>query len=1448
MLGLVGALVAYNSRGLFSIDCSVFGSLVEDVNPTTLPIGISPDNQNMFYLPGGAFTRPAITVITPEPISDVEILSGSDFVMPSGEVRTITLDADGNLRANDPTDPSSTQLLEKFSEGTRFKSTVYDGKQWYALFNVPEALAFSENPFAGTEAPHYFNGENIYRVTSDAPGVSPGFVNLATAPMTLTPSNPVQFATISAAQSGGEGSYTQGQRGLFGGFTSVEVDYWTTLTFTTNVPCSSSLIGANVSITSMNEDALNISGEIIAVSGDTFTIAWYSATYYSTTGETGSASILGSYFIRQGNIVTAFTGAVQPAQLVPGLWVSIQNGDGTLINGPSWAITAISQNVDGLVTVTIDQQLTNLPSGAVLFVSPNASQYVGNVSVTNGNSVVTWVSGDKFDVSWVGSAIIIDSISYSVLSVPSATSLSLSSPITSLSGTYGYSSQIILFPAGFQTVYQVLGTTTAGGGSTFDFSVVQTAQAVFTSHDGSASFPGNVTVGNTILVAVAQQAAGVPTVTDNLGNTYNPVVSYHNFGGYGLQVFYAEVTTGGSCTVAVAASHAEQQILIGQELFGLVTPTPLDGSAINVGTGTSFVTQNITTADAPDAVFSIAFAHSTLTPGAGSGLTLSATASVSGGGNAQSLAFGYTVSPVAGTFGGSWTQLNNAFWIGATIGFSISTSVAATGTTTFTYQSLNPLVISSTTGIISSASGGSVYQQWSPTFGQFGNAAQVLEVENGSLGGWQFQFFQLGPDIALYTPGGNPQAAIQAQISPGFHNFVCMFQSEDGAITAPSVPVTVSVTGGSALLFADNIPIGPPGTTQRIIGSTPANTDNYFYLGPATVPATGFSGPQITLGTIINDNTTTSAVIDFSDIALISGIAIDVTGNDLFNQIVLPPSLGVIAYQERLAWWGSVNMLQNFLNLGFDGGYLPDGDALGQPLGWTISGDGEGQLAQVDGHSGFVYQMAGGFNNQIQQPAYQDFYGEAIVSPSTAYYFRFNGLVVGPTTGNFIADFFSPSLGQIAKATFPISSFPTTGFDWLVQPFNVFLPTPIPPDLVLRIYLSGATGYGTKVYIDELEVIPQDQPVTYTQAWVSYAFNPFGYDGVSGVYASDVGEPFTAMFEQRSFLYVLTDSTLLQGKSTGNTEPDGWDLERYSDFCGCSGPNAVATNESIAVWAGRYGGRLFSGSPDPRKVTQELARTWESINWKYETTIWVANDPVQQMILFGIPTDGATMPSTVLCLNHRLNDDVYNVPDPVHISAYSGKMIATDLGRKWSPWDLALNCGWMGTRDLGSGLEKILLVGGNHGNAYYFDFQHYWPVTQVPVWKCVDDDYGSMDSWYTTAFFYPHDVEQQPQLDHYRKLFGYLAVHASGIGTLQVTPILDAITGEQPSLPQPVLTVNDPLFDYEFAVNVTGNRCAFRIAPQPQEGYETAALALTHMIVGGRKDLVFPNRGSVFTI
>jgi hypothetical protein len=704
-----------------------------------------------------------------------------------------------------------------------------------------------------------------------------------------------------------------------------------------------------------------------------------------------------------------------------------------------------------------------------------------------------------------------------------------------------------------------------------------------------------------------------------------------------------------------------------------------------------------------------------------------------------------------------------------------------------------------------------------------------------------------GIDVPRYYDGTNvwrvtqdaPGAAIAVVDSgtpgtttAGVHEGVVMFKSFNGAITAPSVPFTFTSVG-TLKWNASNIPIGPPGTAQRILAFTAAAGSKFCYITPTS--ASGVT-------TIIDDNTSTTATIDFTDVQLLAGTPIDNPGNDLFNQIVLAPCLGVIEYESRMFWYGEINNIKNLLNMGFDGGYLVRAAC---PLGWTQTYSTGGALEVIDNSSqalGFSLQMApaaGIRDCEINQPAFQDFYGAPILAQNGRYYFRCLAKATGPLGGTLVCDVYSPGSGGVLS-TVSIQINTLIGSErWNTGLMSAALPASIPADTVIRVYLNGVPN-GTIVTIDELEIINAAQPVLSQQVRASYINNPFGYDEITGIIGVDSTSALCGAFKQRGYLYFLTTEELHQTQNNGSTEPNGWTVTEVAAACGGSGPCSVDSAEGIAFWLGKYGHRVFSGST-PIKISQEIQPTWDTINWNAQLSMWLVNDAVNRIVYMGLVTGEFSAPNIVYPVSYRSVNASYEVPDPLHIS-YSGKMICSDLSRKSTRWNVTANCGAMLTTSLSDGQQMVFGGGNGHSPGVGVGYGNLYILNPA---KFTDDDFGVIPSYYTTYAHWSHDAEQQiPLLGTHRKLYTYLSAYVTGIGNIQVTPLVDRLGNAwNPTLQYELSQALD--HDLEWGLNVPGDRVFFKVSVTPLPGTTDASFNMQHLVVAGRMDKVFPVRGAV---
>ena len=138
---------------------------------------------------------------------------------------------------------------------------------------------------------------------------------------------------------------------------------------------------------------------------------------------------------------------------------------------------------------------------------------------------------------------------------------------------------------------------------------------------------------------------------------------------------------------------------------------------------------------------------------------------------------------------------------------------------------------------------------------------------------------------------------------------------------------------------------------------------------------------------------------------LLNALAIDVYAYNLFNQIEIGDPAWITSYDGRNFYGLCRNKIQNFVNLSFDGGYLPSQQSAQlAPLGWSQP-DLYGQLivSPKFGNAYYIKNTSGGALDTaglIQQPAFEDYLKLPIIQPNTLYSVRVSARIPsGNTTG-----------------------------------------------------------------------------------------------------------------------------------------------------------------------------------------------------------------------------------------------------------------------------------------------------------------------------------------------------------------------------------------------------------------------------------------------------------------
>lgn len=661
---------------------------------------------------------------------------------------------------------------------------------------------------------------------------------------------------------------------------------------------------------------------------------------------------------------------------------------------------------------------------------------------------------------------------------------------------------------------------------------------------------------------------------------------------------------------------------------------------------------------------------------------------------------------------------------------------------------------------------------------------------------------QYGPSGSTSETSGT--ATPYGQMAPGVHQLQVSFLLLSGAITAPGPPITFVANGGQYCQVS-NLPTGPSNTAGRILEFTGAGGAYFYYIDvPAQV-----NGIVVSTATQINDNTTTSILLDFSDNTLYAATSVSKPGNNLSAQQTLAPCAGFFTYASRLLGWGQANKINNLLNPGFDGGAAGTN---GGPPGWNLTLGSGASSALANGRvPGFMWKpsftSSSGNTVSISQSAYVDAYNAPIVLPNTLYSFR---AWIKGTTGEI-----QVTISSVAGSfSLTVGLFPATSVGaWITIEFPSETPGVIPSDTLLTIS-AISTGVAGSPEIDEVELIYTDEPFLDNETWISYVENLNAFDGDTGVIGpEDDLSPIRNFGVIRQSLYIVTGTGLHQTQDNGQTEPNGWGVLQIADNCGAFSVASIARNpqgigsagKDWMMWSGPDGAQLFTGQK-PYKVSQEIQSVWDAIPAATAYQCWTKNYESAKWCFFGIPTPSGSM--QVLVLDYR-NIDGGSMPEypPIHIS-FTGKMIVSDLTRKWTSWTLPAWCGELMYR--GTTAQPQIVFGcetpAGAANAYLLNAAQYH-----------DDDFGYIPFSYTTYFFVSHEMEQALQVGSHRHVYTLAQAYVTGTGTWSLSPLMASL-GNPASTYGPWPLSTEPNFDVDFGINVETTRCAFTIQAQPTSG------------------------------
>jgi hypothetical protein len=740
-------------------------------------------------------------------------------------------------------------------------------------------------------------------------------------------------------------------------------------------------------------------------------------------------------------------------------------------------------------------------------------------------------------------------------------------------------------------------------------------------------------------------------------------------------------------------------------------------------------------------------------------------------------------------------------------GLSPGTRVIVAGVTDDTFNTPNGIIVASAptpttyTYILpngtatAASSGGTTTIPWNGTY-------SITAVPTPS----SFTYTQVAPNNQTVAAG---TATIVGNVTPGPHQVAVCFITREQYITKPSPAVTFIANGGQLLQLTGIATSLAPNIIGRILIFTPtiippATSGPFFYFdGPVDTPTAGTFASMV-----INDNVTTSIILDFMDATLENAVS----ATNLFNLLELGECACTAAYNERTFWCGERNKTTNFTNTTFDGGF----DATKTfPLGWLldpVSGAGAGSaIAQGQTpYYGDAYAIEGDgattIRGLITQSAFQDWLGVPIIDINTAYSVRFraaHGVSGQGTSGILVIELYSPTVGSLGIASVSFSQLQGQYIEFILP--ILAAQAVIPMDLQLRVYTKGTVSNGIFLLIENIEFFPTLQPFINTTVRGSYALDPESFDQETGdlVVGADDGYPVRSIFNLLDGkLYFVRELGLYATQDDGQNEPDLWPVTEVSATMGTGSSRGVGIGESWAIIAHKTGIYIFWGS-EPVKISQEIQPDWDTVNWNYDHTIYVTVDTTNKRIHVGAPVGASTTPNVeFVCDYAQLANsegqtsaqDIASHPQAYYSVYNPTKVVAPGKARKWTLWNITMNCCTQAIRSDGS---YHLLRGNGLGNGKVYDQQ----PTQL------SDDGVAINSQYQTAFMPQIDDEQALQLGAHRKLFKYLTGYAAGAGNLN--RFIYGPQGQRGIQLVPYPLQNPEQWDFESNLNWPGERASF---------------------------------------
>lgn len=714
-------------------------------------------------------------------------------------------------------------------------------------------------------------------------------------------------------------------------------------------------------------------------------------------------------------------------------------------------------------------------------------------------------------------------------------------------------------------------------------------------------------------------------------------------------------------------------------------------------------------------------------------------------------------------------------------------------------------------------------------FAQNLNYSAQAEVAQATTSGTQFQIdpgaLTLGnaADDPIYGNSGGGYITLVGSsslvVSAGTRKGTVFFITRNGLWTPVAAPVQFTTPSNTNYVLVSNIPIGPPNVIARAIVLTEAGAQGQAGANYYTIPEPVefvFNGVTYQSSSFfINDNTTTTAQLTFTDAVLLSAAAVDQQGGDLFNLIELPDAAWCVQYAGR-GFWGRVNnQIQNFVNLSFDGGYNPNPGGNLLPLGWGLdastSPNGSPPTllnSPIFGNSYYIQNQTGAAQaklDMITQTAYQDWENVPILRANTLYSIRVTcrtpssatvGALVIDLTSHNTASGYGQTYGSFTLNCSAMTSAMATYTGTLLT--TAF--SSVPTDLLLRVWASNLAA-GGDIEIDRIGIYPTTEPQNLTGLVVSYEQDWESFDDVTGGIdtATVNAQPANGAFVMDSKLFILKESSMGYVSETPGQEPANWNPYReISNQAGAAGINAWDVDRRGAVMANENG--LFGfvgGNAIPIQI--ENNPLWAAISWEnYGHTVVVRHDVKNQRILIAAPMPtpnqwcpdfaanaNPTQPNVILYVSYQGIDSFEAMLNsaPLHVTLM-GDLAVHELRRKTSLWSIAAP--YMAICKRSELFSEMLFCNGIGSSKIY----------ALGSYTSGNDDGAAFPKSYCTyGFVSEKKAMEQPVFGEFNKRFALWDVLASGKGTVSLTFFQNILGAPYPFAVPGGITLADPQYN-----------------------------------------------------